>query len=906
MNTKYKAHRILELTFLILWFLIVKANATDYYVSPSGNDSNMGISSGKAWKTIDKVNSVAFKHGDRILFEGGKKFIGSLKFDAADDGTRANPVTVGSYGKGRATISSGTDHGFYAHNCEGFCVKDIVFVGAGHTVDGDFSGIVFHTDLDTGAKLEYVRIDNVDVSGYRKTGILISADNPSNSGFKDVRITNVAAHNNGEGISSTGYFPADPSNRSHRAIYVGNCRAYNNAGVPGMQQEGGDSGNGIVLSGVDGAVIEYCRAYNNGWLFEISAGPVGIWAWEASNVVIQFCESHHNRTSGGNGDGFDLDGGCVNCVMQYNYSHDNDGPGYSFCQFPGASEFRNNVCRYNISENDGLGGRTPAGAIGFYSPGSSSGIRDTLVYNNTIYISSATRGPGISGWGNTYNTSIHNNIIVTAPGKCVVHVRDTSGGYSFKGNCYWSSSAPIKIMWDDKTYTNLAAWRSATGQERAGNSNVGFEIDPMLVASGKGVTIADTNKLDRVTFCRLRVDSPVIDSGLDLKTTFGIDSGSRDFFNNTVPQGKGQDIGAHEIILEENLPLHVAAASGNINKVKELISARANVNKKDKHNQTPVDLAIRHSHKEVVELLAAKGADFSIHLAAYLANVERLLSLIENDSDVNQKNKDGQTSLHLAARSGHKEVARLLIAKGAIVNEEDQKNSFTPLHYASRFGHIEVAKLLIAEGSRINARDDHGFIPLHWAALCNQKQLVELLLAKGAQVNAKDKVDRTPLYYSCMFREADADIIELLLANGADVNAGSWPSLFVAVHNDNIALAEYLIDHGTNVNAKFSSPSESGIVLQLAPYVSSIEMVELLIAKGADVNAGPWTALHGAVEERRRDIVELLIRKGADVNAKDKEGKTALWYAKEIGHTEIVELLRKHGAKAVQKQQKKK
>jgi ankyrin repeat protein len=434
---------------------------------------------------------------------------------------------------------------------------------------------------------------------------------------------------------------------------------------------------------------------------------------------------------------------------------------------------------------------------------------------------------------------------------------------------------------------------------------VGFEIDPMLIAPGKGGTIADTNKLDRLTSYRLRVDSPIIDSGLDLKATFGIDSGSRDFFNNAVPQGKGRDIGAHEIILEEYLPLHVAAASGNIYKIKELISARANVKKKDKYNQTPVDFAIRHGHKKVAELLAAKGADFSIHLAAYLANVEKVLSLIENNSDVNQKNKDGQTSLHLAARSGHKEVARLLIAEGAIVNEEDKKNSFTPLHYAVTFGHIEVAKLLITEGARINARDDHGFIPLHWAALCNRKQLVELLMAKGAQVNAKDKVDRTPLYYSCIFRETDADIIELLLANGADVNAGSWPSLYVAVHNDNIASTEYLIDHGTNVDTKFGSDSQSGTVLQLAPYVCSIKMVELLIAKGADVNAGPWTALHGAIEERRRDIVELLIQKGADVNAKSHEDKTALWYAQEGGLTEIVELLRKHGAKTVQRQKKK-
>jgi hypothetical protein len=549
METKYKAYQILGLAVLILWFPIAQANATDYYISYSGNDSNTGISLAKAWQSIDKVNNVTFEVGDKILFEAGKKFSGSLKFDDADSGTRARPIMVGSYGNGRAIISSGTNHGFYALNCAGLCIKDLIFVGAGRTADGDFSGIVVHTDLDTGAKLEYVRIDNVDVSGYRKTGILISADNPSNSGFEDVRITNAEVHNNGyAGISSSGYWPSDPSNRSHRAVYVGNCRIYNNAGVPSMKPH---SGNGIVLSGIDGAVIEYCEAYNNGWLCDApGGGPVGIWAWEASNVVIQFCESHHNQTSGGDGGGFDLDGGCVNCVMQYNYSHDNEGAGYLICQFSGASEFRNNVCRYNVSENDGVGGRYPMGAINFYSSGSSGGIRDTLVYNNTVYVSSATRGPGIIAGDETYNTSIHNNIILTAPGKCVVRVGDTSGGYNFKGNCYWSSGAPLNIVWGNAIYTSLAAWRSATGQEKIGRSDVGFEIDPMLVAPGKGGTIACPNKLDRLTAYQLRVDSPLIDKGLDLKTIFGMDHGSRDFFKNSVPQGKGQDIGAHEIILE--------------------------------------------------------------------------------------------------------------------------------------------------------------------------------------------------------------------------------------------------------------------------------------------------------------------------------------------------------------------
>jgi ankyrin repeat protein len=45
------------------------------------------------------------------------------------------------------------------------------------------------------------------------------------------------------------------------------------------------------------------------------------------------------------------------------------------------------------------------------------------------------------------------------------------------------------------------------------------------------------------------------------------------------------------------------------------------------------------------------------------------------------------------------------------------------------------------------------------------------------------------------------------------------------------------------------------------------------------------------------DIVELLIAEGANVNARDGAGRTPLWYAKDEGNTEVVELLLKHGAK---------
>lgn len=58
-----------------------------------------------------------------------------------------------------------------------------------------------------------------------------------------------------------------------------------------------------------------------------------------------------------------------------------------------------------------------------------------------------------------------------------------------------------------------------------------------------------------------------------------------------------------------------------------------------------------------------------------------------------------------------------------------------------------------------------------------------------------------------------------------------------------------------------------------------------------------WTPLHYACWKNRGDTVELLLAKGADLNAREEKGKTLLSVAREEGHTEIVELLRKHGAK---------
>ena len=88
--------------------------------------------------------------------------------------------------------------------------------------------------------------------------------------------------------------------------------------------------------------------------------------------------------------------------------------------------------------------------------------------------------------------------------------------------------------------------------------------------------------------------------------------------------------------------------------------------------------------------------------------------------------------------------------------------------------------------------------------------------------------------------------------------------------------------------------------LHKAAYEGYREIVELLIAKGADVNAKNkrgMTPLHLAAEYGRNQVVELLIAKGADVNAEDEDGETPLNRAIKVKQTDLADLLRKHGGK---------
>ncbi len=99
--------------------LSIQTSATNYYVSTEGSDSNDGTSPATGWETINRVNGADFDAGDSISFKGGDTFTGNLYFDATDTGSATSPLTIKSYGVGRATINAGNGKCIFGYNTAG-------------------------------------------------------------------------------------------------------------------------------------------------------------------------------------------------------------------------------------------------------------------------------------------------------------------------------------------------------------------------------------------------------------------------------------------------------------------------------------------------------------------------------------------------------------------------------------------------------------------------------------------------------------------------------------------------------------------------------------------------------------------------------------------------------------------
>lgn len=194
-----------------------------------------------------------------------------------------------------------------------------------------------------------------------------------------------------------------------------------------------------------------------------------------------------------------------------------------------------------------------------------------------------------------------------------------------------------------------------------------------------------------------------------------------------------------------------AVTKGDAARVKEMLKTDAAlVRATDKNGTSAVLLATYHGKREVAEALLATGVELNIFEAAATGRTDRVRALLEKDSRLlSSYAADGFYPLGLAVFFGHAATARLLVERGADVNQAaSNAMKVRPLHAAAAARQLELSRLLIERGADVNATQQAGFTPLHEAAATGQMELARLLLAHGAQINAKSDAGKTALTYA--------------------------------------------------------------------------------------------------------------------------------------------------------------
>ncbi|KAK1793872.1 hypothetical protein P4O66_010697 [Electrophorus voltai] len=382
-------------------------------------------------------------------------------------------------------------------------------------------------------------------------------------------------------------------------------------------------------------------------------------------------------------------------------------------------------------------------------------------------------------------------------------------------------------------------------------------------------------------------------------------------------------------------PLHIAAERSHNDVIEVLVKHEAKVNAVDSQGQTPLHRAAQRGHLQSCRLLRRAGGDPLIAVLQGLLPTQLaseslqdilqegvLMGNLETDRQLLEASKSGDletvkklctlqnvncsdvegrrsTPLHFAAGYNRVAVVEYLLEHGADVHAKD-KGGLVPLHNACSYGHYEVAELLVIHGAVINVADLWKFTPLHEAAAKGKYEICKLLLQHGADPTKKNRDGNTPLD---LVKQGDTDVQDLLWGDAALLDAAkkgclarikklcsprnvncrdtqgrhSTP-LHLAAGYNNLEVAEYLLQHGAEVN----SQDKGGLIP---------------LHNAASYGARKWNARASRVSHWQHvDVAALLIKYNACINANDKWAFTPLHEAAQKGRTQLCALLLAHGA----------
>ena len=312
---------------------------------------------------------------------------------------------------------------------------------------------------------------------------------------------------------------------------------------------------------------------------------------------------------------------------------------------------------------------------------------------------------------------------------------------------------------------------------------------------------------------------------------------------------------------------------------------------------------------------------FDAAFKGYAALVTTLLDAgadidaICDDETLRDYGQFGETALIIASWKGHVDIVRLLLDRGADILESGWRDE-TPLMAASCMeDNVEIVRLLLDRGANVaidhhNVAIDHhnyeGNTALTFASRLGRVEIVRLLLDRGADINFvyPHHLPRAE-GVTALARASGSgqmETVQLLLDRGADVNLGSVsegvkPLLLASWEGEKgVDVMRLLLDGGADVEA---ADNHGFTALMGASCLGTVEAMRLLLDRGADINATDKgvdvgvrrTPLMCASDNGKVEAVRLLLDRGADINATDKDGKTALMFAVECKHMEIVRLL---------------
>lgn len=215
--------------------------------------------------------------------------------------------------------------------------------------------------------------------------------------------------------------------------------------------------------------------------------------------------------------------------------------------------------------------------------------------------------------------------------------------------------------------------------------------------------------------------------------------------------------------------LHHAAEQGSVDAMRYLIERGSDVNARTNTGYTPLYIAIETGvfSTDIAELLITHGADVGslLHKAVLLNKINLVNDALPGCTDINLKDKFGNTALHHAVAIQNREIVEMLLKSGADVNCYDNYLT-TPLHAVCADNATMLIDLILEAGADIEAEDYNGRTAIIFAAGNAYKEGVETLIRYQANLNHQDNFGNTALHYA--FENSETEIAQLLIQAGAD------------------------------------------------------------------------------------------------------------------------------------------